>query len=86
MESRWRKHSNEVIAEVVAENPGLSEHELRKKLSAAYPFGMRKYHPYHIWLSAIDRHFNPHEIERKPKISPANEGQLALDMQQEQSQ
>lgn len=56
-ESRWRKVANDVIAKVVAENPGLSEDELRKKLSEAYPFGRRKYHPYKIWLSAVKEHF-----------------------------
>ncbi len=83
VDSPWRKHANQVIARVVADNPGLSEMELRKKLSAAYPFGERKYHPYQIWLSAVDEHFNPRPKERKAKARPvaANEGQLSFSME-----
>lgn len=55
--SRWREIANQVIAKVVADNPGLPEQELRKKLSEAYPFGQRQYHPYKIWLSAVKEHF-----------------------------
>jgi hypothetical protein len=29
--------------------------ELRKRLSAAYPFGERKYWPYKVWLSEVNR-------------------------------
>jgi len=56
-DSQWRKAANQVIAKVVADNPDLPEQELRKKLSEAYPFGPRQYHPYKIWLSAVKEHF-----------------------------
>lgn len=67
-QSRWRNHSEQVIARVVAENSGLPEPELRKKISAAYPFGQRKYHPYAIWLSAVNRYFGTEKKRtmRKP--------------------
>lgn len=77
--SRWRNAANEVIAKVVAANPGLAEDELRKKLSAAYPFVMRKYHPYKIWLSAVNDHFNPRPKARKPVT--ASEGQTLFSME-----
>lgn len=78
-ESRWRNVANQVIARVVSENPGLPEMELRKKLSAAYPFVMRKYHPYKIWLSAVNEHFEPTPPrQHKPQLAPVNESQLSL--------
>ena len=82
-ESQWRKHANQVIARVVGDDPGLPEHELRGKLREAYPFGERKYHPYKIWLSAINEHFEPRPARaRKPKVVTANEGQLSLGMKE----
>lgn len=79
-DSRWRNVANQVIAKVANDNPGLPEYELRKKLSEAYPFTMRKYHPYKIWLSAVNEYFNPRTKERKAKSVPVNEGQLMLDL------
>jgi hypothetical protein len=48
-----------IITQVLADNPGKEEKELRQLLSAAYPFGMRKYHPYKIWLDEIKRQLGP---------------------------
>lgn len=79
--SRWRAIADKVIARVVSDNPGLSEDELRKKMSDAYPFGMRKYHPYKIWLTAVNEHFNPPTRVRKAKPATVNEGQLLLSME-----
>ena len=59
MSSDWRGRANKVIAEVVKENPGLEEREMRKKLSMAYPFRERRYHPYKIWCDAVNRLFAP---------------------------
>jgi hypothetical protein len=49
----WRKASYKAIREVINANPGLSEKELRKKISEAYPFGQRAMHPYKVWLSEV---------------------------------
>lgn len=51
--SNWRRHSRIVIDRVLAENPGVDEAKLFKLISAAYPFGERKYHRYKIWLSEV---------------------------------
>jgi len=75
--SEWRNIANRVIAKTVKDNPGLPEQELRKKLSEAYPFGERRYHPYKIWLSEINKYFDPPKT-RKAKTVVANEGQLAF--------
>jgi hypothetical protein len=80
-DSRWRNAANQVITKVVSDNPGLPEHELRKKLSEAYPFGMRKFHPYKIWLSAINDYFDPRPA-RKARTVAANEGQLLFNIKE----
>lgn len=66
-QSRWREYSAQVIARVVADNPGLPEPELRKKISAAYPFGQRQHHPYKMWLSAVNRYFGAEKKHIKSK-------------------
>lgn len=62
-ETSWREFSYQVITKVVEENPNASIEELRKLVSAAYPFGERKYHPYKIWLSAV-KEILPHGKKR----------------------
>jgi hypothetical protein len=45
-----RRIINEVVHRVGIDNPNLKA-ELRK----AYPFGVRQYHPYKIWLREVKR-------------------------------
>ena len=52
-ESYWRKHCGPIIHKVLEETKGQDEKVIRKALKEAYPFGMRKYHPYKIWLDEI---------------------------------
>lgn len=49
----WREHARPVIQQVLKDNKGKSETEIKKALREAYPFGMRAYHPYKIWLDEI---------------------------------
>lgn len=49
----WRDHAAQIITRVLAENAGKSEPEVRAALRQAYPYGMRKYHPYKIWCDEI---------------------------------
>ena len=51
--SSWRNKARTVISTVIRDNPNLSLEELKKKISDAYPFGMRAYHPYQIWLDEV---------------------------------
>jgi len=51
--SPWREDSRKVIQSVMRANPDTDEQELRKLISAAYPFGQRQYHPYKIWCSEV---------------------------------
>lgn len=53
--STWREKSAEVISEVI-QQVGLSDPKaLRTALRVAYPFGERKYTPYKIWCSEVNR-------------------------------
>ena len=49
----WRDHAQVVILRVMAANPGVTGPELRQLLSAAYPFGERKYWPYRVWCRCV---------------------------------
>lgn len=40
--------------------------ELRKRLSAAYPFGERKYWPYKVWCEEVTRTLNLLRAQHEP--------------------
>ena len=44
-----------IVRDVLAENAGKSEAEIKTALHDAYPFGPRQYYPYKIWLDEIKR-------------------------------
>jgi hypothetical protein len=50
----WRDEARPIIAKVLAENAGLPEKELRKKLRAAYPFYERLSWPYKVWCDEVN--------------------------------
>lgn len=54
-DSRWRAKAAPIIRQVLTDMQGKPEAEIRKALHDAYPFGVRKYHPYKIWLDEIQR-------------------------------
>ena len=54
MKSEWRNKAKQVIAAVIRENSGMDAKALRRKISAAYPFGPREYHPYRIWCDEVN--------------------------------
>jgi hypothetical protein len=56
----WRARSSQIIAKVIAETSGASTEARDKALFDAYPFGVRKYHPYKIWLSEVKRQKEGH--------------------------
>ncbi len=53
MISHWRRIAAPIIAKILAEMEEKPETEIRAALGAAYPFGLRKHHPYRIWLDEI---------------------------------
>ena len=58
MKGTWKEAAHRRIAKVIADNPTVTdEKELRKMISAAYPFGLRQYHPYKAWCQAVKEYF-----------------------------
>ena len=53
MISNWRRIAAPIIAKVLAETAGQQDAEIRAALRTAYPFGVRRHHPYKIWLDEI---------------------------------
>ncbi len=53
MTSYWRKIAAPIIAGVLAETNGMPAKEIRAALRQAYPFGVRRHHPYRIWLDEV---------------------------------
>lgn len=51
----WRDSARPIVAQVLRDTAGKTEAEIKKALFDAYPFGMRKYTPYKIWLDEIRR-------------------------------
>lgn len=50
--STWRTHAEAVIRQALADaaEQGLDEAATVRLVDSRYPFGMRKYHPYTMWL------------------------------------
>jgi hypothetical protein len=53
MTSSWRSSAAPIIARVLAETAGKPPEEVRAALRAAYPFGVRRHHPYRIWCDEV---------------------------------
>lgn len=58
----WRRTAAAIVARVLKENEGKTGPEIKKALSAAYPYGQRKYHPYKIWLSECARQLGRNQM------------------------
>lgn len=55
MAKTWRDIAKPIIAKVLKDNRGMPERVIKKALLEAYPFGVRRMHPYKIWLDEIKR-------------------------------
>ena len=53
MTSYWRGIAAPIITDVLRDMAGKPEHEIRAALLNAYPFGLRRHHPYRIWRDEI---------------------------------
>lgn len=54
----WRDAARPIIAETIARVGRDDPQALRRSLREAYPFGLRQYHPYKVWLDEIHRQLN----------------------------
>ena len=58
MYATWKQRAHRIIAQVIADNPTVTEEKaMRKLISAAYPWGQREYHPYKAWCKAVSETF-----------------------------
>jgi hypothetical protein len=67
--SKWRLAARKIIERVIAENPDCDEKELRKRISAAYPWHPRTHHPYKCWLEEVKRALGP---SKPPDLFPSD--------------
>ncbi len=73
----WRECARQVICEVIERVGRNDEKALRAALREAYPFGVRKYFPYKVWLDEIKVQLN----RKKPspgRTLPSCAGQAKL--------
>lgn len=67
--SHWLREARETIAKAVATLP--PDAPMKDKLaaiSASYPFGPRKYHPYKQWLKAV----REYKASQQPNAPPGS--------------
>jgi hypothetical protein len=72
----WKTAAHDHIQEVVAANPDATEKELRKLISAAYPWGERTNYPYKAWLAAVRETFTERRLYGVP-TKPATKTDFA---------
>lgn len=65
--STWRDIARPIIARVL--RAGGTEYEIKQALYDAYPFGVRMYHPYKVWLD---------EIKKQRGQKPKEDGNMRL--------
>lgn len=70
-ESSWRRTARTVISKVIREVGRYDLKTLKRAISAAYPFGPKRYHPYKIWLDEVKLQLYPdHPKKRKKRRKP----------------
>ena len=72
----WRERAAQVVRDVIERVGREDEVALRKALREAYPFGLRQYYPYKVWLDEIKV-----QLGRKPprgRTAPSCAGQGEL--------
>lgn len=79
MAKTWRESATPIIRQVLADNAGKPEKEIRKALRDAYPWGERRYHPYKIWCDEIRRQRGKKKL-KKPGRQPVEAGPNQLNL------
>jgi hypothetical protein len=64
----WRDIAYDAASKAYTEGHdlGLTGKALKAHLNKAYPFGVRQYHPYKIWLDVVKKLLNPGMPSRRP--------------------
>jgi hypothetical protein len=74
MEATWRERAAPIIHEII-ERVGTDDMKaLRKAIREAYPFGLREYWPYKVWLSEVRDQLR----SRRLQIANGNQRTLPL--------
>jgi len=68
MSGLWRRRATQVINETLADHPGVTGAECQKVLRDVYPFGMRQYYPYQVWLQCVRE-----ACGIKPRVQPLSQ-------------
>lgn len=76
MSGTWRDSARPIIQQVLKENRGKDEKEIKKALREAYPFGERRYHPYKIWLDEIKVQTLKKKFGTQTEFVPENQTDL----------
>lgn len=76
----WRMKAARVIRSTIEANQGLDAIALRKAVSDAYPFGERKYHPYKIWLSEVNRQLGAKEEKHSIEMTIATAKEIVFEL------
>lgn len=77
MRDSWRDRSRPIVAAVI-DRVGKSDlKKLKAALREAYPFGLRQYTPYKVWLDEIRRQIKGLRPGEREPMKPA-EGQQEL--------
>jgi len=68
--SRWRLKSREIIQKTFTLFPDADRQTMKWHLNHAYPFGMRKYTPYKLWLQECKAALDDRERLLKASFTP----------------
>jgi hypothetical protein len=68
MTRTWRSYATPLIRQVLKDNAGKTDKEIRKALREAYPWGERAMHPYKIWCDEIKVQLGKKLFGKKKKI------------------
>ena len=67
----WRNSADKVLLELFDSLPAdATDEEIDAAVFDAYPFGMRKYTPYKIWLQQVKRHKGARAIGLRGPLTP----------------
>jgi hypothetical protein len=71
----WRDKARPVIADVIRRVGRGDDKALRSALRDAYPFGVRKYHPYRIWCDEVRVQLEQEQEKARTNYNPNNDNQ-----------
>jgi len=71
----WRDIARPIVSDVLRKTEG-NEAARKKGLYDAYPFGVRQYHPYKIWLDEIKVQTKARKFGKKNNVVNPNQQKI----------